>query len=148
VEKRLLLRLRRGRAVSGPDDLKAIEQRMRQIVRQGPALSPGVRSSDEQAREELAGEPYKARADRHQGRLGGCGGPDAGAPTAPSEVSVEEAVEGRRQASSPSTTNLDGGPTGEETLEGTCAAARHVPTTRQIPAFKLMRSGGAYWRGQ
>jgi len=23
----------------------------------------------------------------------------------------------------------------------------HVPTTRQIPAFKLMRSGGAYWRG-
>ena len=23
----------------------------------------------------------------------------------------------------------------------------HLPTTRQIPAFKLMRSGGAYWRG-
>ncbi len=23
----------------------------------------------------------------------------------------------------------------------------HLPTTRQIPAFKLMRTGGAYWRG-
>ncbi len=23
----------------------------------------------------------------------------------------------------------------------------HLPTTRQIPAFKLIRSGGAYWRG-
>jgi len=24
----------------------------------------------------------------------------------------------------------------------------HVPTTRRIPAFSLMRSAAAYWRGQ
>ncbi len=41
-----------------PDDLKAIEQRMRQIVKQGQRFSRRV-VSDEQARAELAGEPYK-----------------------------------------------------------------------------------------
>ena len=41
-----------------PDDLKAIEQRMRQIVKQGQRFSRRE-VSDDQAREELAGEPYK-----------------------------------------------------------------------------------------
>ena len=41
-----------------PDDLKAIEQRMRQIVKQGQRFSRRVVSDDE-ARAELAGEPYK-----------------------------------------------------------------------------------------
>jgi threonyl-tRNA synthetase len=72
-----------------PDDLKAIEQRMRQIVKQGQRFSRRE-VSDEQAREELAGEPYKLELI---GIKGGAAAPDAGAPTAPSEVSVEEAVE-------------------------------------------------------
>ena len=41
--------------------------------------------------------------------------------------------------------NLDAG-TGELRWKDLCRGP-HVPTTRQIPAFKLMRSGGAYWRG-
>ena len=41
-----------------PEDLKAIEQRMRQIVKQGQRFSRRE-VSDDQAREELAGEPYK-----------------------------------------------------------------------------------------
>jgi threonyl-tRNA synthetase len=41
-----------------PDDLKAIEARMRQIVKQGQRFSRRV-VTDEQAREELADEPYK-----------------------------------------------------------------------------------------
>ncbi len=41
-----------------PEDLKAIEQRMRQIVKQGQRFSRRP-VSDEQARAELAGEPYK-----------------------------------------------------------------------------------------
>src|SRR6266498_3878696 len=41
-----------------PDDLKAIEARMRQIVRQGQRFSRRV-VTDEQARTELADEPYK-----------------------------------------------------------------------------------------
>src|SRR5271165_5871486 len=41
-----------------PEDLKAIEGRMRQIVRQGQLFSRRV-VTGEQAREELADEPYK-----------------------------------------------------------------------------------------
>jgi threonyl-tRNA synthetase len=36
--------------------------------------------------------------------------------------------------------------TGELCWKDLCRGP-HLPTTRQIPAFKLMRSGGAYWRG-
>jgi threonyl-tRNA synthetase len=124
----------------GPEDLKAIEQRMRQIVRQGQRFSRRE-VSDEQARKEMAGEPYKLELI---GLKGGAAAPDAGAPTAPSEVSVEEAVEvGGSQLTIYD--NLDPA-TGEECWKDLCRGP-HVPTTRQIPAFKLMRSGGAYWRG-
>ena len=125
-----------------PDDLKAIEQRMRQIVKQGQRFSRRE-VSDEQARAELAGEPYKLELIGIKG-----GGPaaaaDAGAATAPSEVSVEEAVEvGGSQLTIYD--NLDP-KTGELCWKDLCRGP-HVPTTRDIPAFKLMRSGGAYWRG-
>ncbi len=42
----------------GPDDLKAIEQKMRQIVKQGQRFSRRAVTDDE-ARDELADEPYK-----------------------------------------------------------------------------------------
>ena len=42
----------------GPNDLKAIEGKMRQIVKQGQRFSRRV-VTDEQARAELAAEPYK-----------------------------------------------------------------------------------------
>ena len=42
----------------GPDDLKEIEKRMRAIVKQGQLFSRRA-VSDEEARAELAGEPYK-----------------------------------------------------------------------------------------
>ena len=124
-----------------PADLKAIEQRMRQIVKQGQRFSRRE-VSDDQAREELAGEPYKLELIGIKG-----GSPTAsapGAPVAPSEVSVEEAVEvGGSQLTIYD--NLDPA-TGEECWKDLCRGP-HLPTTRQIPAFKLMRSGGAYWRG-
>ncbi len=125
-----------------PDDLKAIEQRMRQIVKQGQRFSRRE-VSDEQARAELAGEPYKLELI---GLKGGspAASADAGPPTAPSEVSVEEAVEvGGGQLTIYA--NLDPA-TGERCWQDLCRGP-HLPSTRQIPAFKLMRSGGAYWRG-
>jgi threonyl-tRNA synthetase len=123
-----------------PEDLKAIEQRMRQIVKQGQRFSRRE-VSDEQARKELAGEPYKLELI---GLKGGAATPDAGSPTSPSEVSVEEAVEvGGSQLTIYD--NLDPA-TGQECWKDLCRGP-HVPTTRQIPAFKLMRSSGAYWRG-
>ena len=111
----------------GPEDMKAIEQRMRQIVRQGQRFSRRVVGDDE-ARAELAGEPYKLELIGLKG-----GGQDA-------EESVE--VGG---AELTIYDNLNPG-TGEVIWKDLCRGP-HVPTTRDIPAFKLMRSGGAYWRG-
>ncbi len=123
-----------------PEDLKAIEQRMRQIVKQGQRFSRRP-VSEQEARDELSGEPYKLELI---GLKGGAGASAPGSPVAPSEVSVEEAVEvGGSQLTIYD--NLDPA-SGELCWKDLCRGP-HLPTTRQIPAFKLMRSGGAYWRG-
>jgi threonyl-tRNA synthetase len=109
----------------GPDDLKNIEQRMRQISKQGQRFSRRAVTTGE-ARAELAAEPYKLE-------LIGLKGP-----------SDEESVEvGGDELTIYD--NLDAR-TGEVRWKDLCRGP-HVPTTRDIPAFKLMRSGGAYWRG-
>jgi threonyl-tRNA synthetase len=123
-----------------PDDLKAIEQRMRQIVKQGQRFARRP-VSDEQAREELADEPYKLELIDLKG---GTSDSAPGASVAPSEVSVEEAVEvGGGQLTIYD--NLD--PASGQVYWKDLCRGPHLPTTRDIPAFKLMRSGGAYWRG-
>jgi threonyl-tRNA synthetase len=115
-----------------PEDLKAIEARMRQIMKQGQRFSRRV-VTDEQAREELHHEPYKLELIGLKGH--GSGSLD---------FELSEGVE----VGGPELTiydNLDAS-TGEVRWKDLCRGP-HVPTTRQIPAFKLMRTGGAYWRG-
>jgi threonyl-tRNA synthetase len=109
-----------------PEDLKRIEKRMREIVKQGQRFARRV-VTDDDARVELASEPYKLEL------IGLKGGGDA-------EESVE--VGG---AELTIYDNLDP-KSGELCWKDLCRGP-HVPTTRTIPAFKLMRSGGAYWRG-
>jgi threonyl-tRNA synthetase len=116
-----------------PDDLKRIEARMRQIVKQGQRFSRRVVTED-QARSELAGEPYK------QELIGLKGTPQAGAEEADAEESVE--------VGGPELTiydNLD--PKTDKLCWKDLCRGPHLPATRSIPAFKLMRTGGAYWRG-
>ncbi len=112
-----------------PDDLKAIEQRMRQIVKQAQRFSRRV-VSDHQARTELASEPYKLELIGLKGA-----GPEVGAEEAAevggSELTIYD--------------NVDS-PTGDVRWKDLCRGP-HLPSTRHIPAFKLMRSSGAYWRG-
>ena len=122
----------------GPDDLKAIEQRMRAIVKQGQLFSRRA-VSDQEARAELAGEPYKLELI---GLKGAGGGRQLDPP--PSEVSVEESVE-VGGAELTIYDNLDPA-SGEVCWKDLCRGP-HLPTTRHIPAFKLTRTGGAYWRG-
>jgi threonyl-tRNA synthetase len=114
-----------------PDDLKKIEQKMRQIVKQGQRFSRRV-VTDEQARAELADEPYKLELIGLKGK-GEVGSGDA-------EESVE--VGG---AELTIYDNLDPA-TGELCWYDLCRGP-HLPSTKDIPAFKLMRTGGAYWRG-
>jgi len=112
-----------------PDDLDTIERRMRQIIKQGQLFSRRV-VSDDAAREELAGEPYKLELIGLKG-----------AASADDEASVE--VGGTAELTIYD--NLDAG-TGELCWKDLCRGP-HLPSTRHIPAVKLMRSGGAYWRG-
>jgi threonyl-tRNA synthetase len=123
----------------GPDDLKSIEGKMRQLVKQGQLFSRRP-VTDAEARAELAAEPYKLELI---GLKGGQSG-HPGAATAPSEVSAEEAVEvGAGELTIYD--NLD--PATRELRWKDLCRGPHLPSTRFIPAFKLMRSGGAYWRG-
>ena len=134
----------------GPEDLKSIEARMRAIVKQGQRFSRRV-VTDVEARAELAGEPYKLELVGLKGgavaQAGGSGpsgsGVSPGGPV-PSQVSEEEAVE----VGGPELTmydNLD--PATDAVIWTDLCRGPHLPTTRHIPAFKLMRTGGAYWRG-
>jgi threonyl-tRNA synthetase len=111
-----------------PEDLKRIEKRMREIVKQGQRFSRRV-VSDEEARGELAAEPYKLEL---VGLKGGQNDQDeANVEVGGGELTIYD--------------NLDA-KTGHLRWKDLCRGP-HMPATRHIPAFKLMRSGGAYWRG-
>jgi threonyl-tRNA synthetase len=110
-----------------PEDLKAIEKRMRDIVKQAQRFSRRV-SDAESARAEFAGEPYKLELIGLKGEPSGA---EASVEIGPGELTIYDNLHGR---------------TGEEVWKDLCRGP-HVPTTRKIPAFKLLRTGGAYWRG-
>jgi threonyl-tRNA synthetase len=127
----------------GPDDLKAIEQKMRLIVRQGQRFSRRV-VTDDDARRELSGEPYKLELI---GLKSGATATGALGDTALGDTALGDSGEAVEVGGAELTIydNLDAG-TGELRWKDLCRGP-HLPTTRDIPAFKLMRSGGAYWRG-
>ncbi|MDX3093042.1 threonine--tRNA ligase [Streptomyces sp. ME19-03-3] len=112
-----------------PDDLKRIEKKMQEIVKRGQRFSRRA-VSDDAAREELADEPYKLEL------IGLKGSAAEAAEGASAEVGAGELT---------IYDNLDA-KTGELCWKDLCRGP-HLPTTRIIPAFKLMRSAAAYWRG-
>ncbi|CAL9289260.1 MULTISPECIES: threonine--tRNA ligase [Streptomyces] len=112
-----------------PDDLKAIEKKMQEIQKRGQRFSRRV-VTDEAARDELAGEPYKLELIGLKGAAGQAAD-GADAEVGAGELTIYD--------------NLDA-KTGELCWKDLCRGP-HLPTTRVIPAFKLMRSAAAYWRG-
>ena len=116
-----------------PEDLKSVESRMRDIVRQGQRF---VRRevTDGEARAELADEPFKLELIGLKGSVGQGGaaaGDGASTEVGAGVLTIYDNVDAK---------------TGELCWKDLCRGP-HVPTTRQIPAFKLMRNAGAYWRG-
>lgn len=114
----------------GPDDLKALEKVMQRIVNEGQTF---VRReiSDEEAAAELADEPYKIE-------LIGLKGGAAGDAAEGADVEV-----GGAQLTIYDNLKRDG-----SRAWGDLCRGPHVPSTKVLGnAFKLMRSGGAYWRG-
>src|ERR1700730_2706034 len=108
-----------------PEDLEALEKRMRQILKEGQLFSRRVYESKEQARGELAKEPYKLELVDDKS-----GDPDV--------------MEGRGDELT-AYDNLN--PRTRQRVWGDLCRGPHIPTTKHIPAFKLTRSSAAYWRG-
>ncbi|TXH23242.1 MAG: threonine--tRNA ligase [Mycobacterium sp.] len=108
-----------------PDDLAKLEKRMQKIIKDGQLFDRRVYESKEQAREELAKEPYKLElVDDKSG--------DADI----MEVGGDELT---------AYDNLN--PRTRERVWGDLCRGPHIPTTKHIPAFKVTRSSAAYWRG-
>jgi threonyl-tRNA synthetase len=112
-----------------PDDLARIDKRMQQIVKEAQAFSRRVVSDDE-ARAELAFEPYKLELIGLKGSDAVHAADGADAEVGAAELTIYDNV---RKDGSLAWKDLCRGP--------------HIPTTRIIPAFKLTRVAAAYWRG-
>ncbi|HEY0485956.1 MAG TPA: threonine--tRNA ligase, partial [Mycobacteriales bacterium] len=110
-----------------PEDLTALEKKMSEIVKSGQRFHRRVVESADAAKQELAHEPYKLELVDLK-----------------SEVDTDEVMEvGGGELTIYD--NLDR-KTGDPCWGDLCRGP-HLPTTRHIPAFKLMRSAAAYWRG-
>ncbi len=108
-----------------PEDLEKIESAMRKIVKEGQRFRRRV-TDESDALKELAHEPYKCELI---GIKSGAG----------EEASVEV---GGAELTIYDNLGRDGQPVWSDLCRGP-----HLPSTKHIPAFKLMRSAAAYWRG-
>ena len=121
-----------------PADLEKIETRMRKIVKEGQRFSRRV-TSDADAINELQDEPYKIE-------LIGLKGVSAG--STPGGGSLAETAEGASvEVGEGELTIYDNLRRNGDVAWSDLCRGPHLPTTKRIPAFKLMRSAAAYWRG-
>ena len=108
-----------------PADLEKIESAMRKIVKEGQRFKRRV-TNEADALKELAHEPYKCEL------IGIKGG-------STDEASVEV---GGTELTIYDNLGRDG-----KALWSDLCRGPHLPSTKHVPAFKLMRSAAAYWRG-
>ena len=108
-----------------PEDLQSLEKEMSKIIKGNQRFRRRV-VTDVEALAELASEPFKCELISIK-----------------SEASDESSVEvGSGELTIYDNLNRDG----EIAWKDLCRGP-HLPTTKLIPAVKLMRSSGAYWRG-
>jgi threonyl-tRNA synthetase len=115
-----------------PDDLKAIEKGMERIIRQGQRFRRRV-VTEAEAREQLAGEPYKLELiGLKGGSTDEIGDDGESVEVGGAELTVYDNVDPK---------------TGDVVWSDLCRGP-HVPSTRLLGnATKLMRVAAAYWRG-
>ncbi|MFG3554621.1 threonine--tRNA ligase [Micromonospora sp. NPDC047557] len=111
-----------------PDDLSKIEKRMQEIVKSGQRFRRRRFGSLDEARAELADEPFKLELIEVKGEgldtdevmeVGG------------GELTIYDNLDAKE----------------DKVCWSDLCRGPHLPTTRLIGAFKLMRSAAAYWRG-
>ena len=110
-----------------PDDLREIEKAMTKIIKERQRFRRRT-VSDEEARAELATEPYKLELITDKSSAAGVDG--ASAEVGAGELTIYDNL---RRDDSIAWKDLCRGP--------------HVPHTGYIPAFALTRNSAAYWRG-
>ena len=108
-----------------PDDLEKLESAMRKIIKDGQRFRRRV-TNEADALKELAHEPYKCELIGLKSDQG-------------DESSVEV---GGAELTIYDNLGRDGQPVWSDLCRGP-----HLPSTKHIPAFKLMRTAAAYWRG-
>ncbi|MDI6101446.1 threonine--tRNA ligase [Actinoplanes sp. NEAU-A12] len=108
-----------------PEDLTKLEKRMQEIVKAGQTFRRREYGSLEEAKAELANEPFKLELVDIKG-----------------DVDSEAAAVGAGELTHYDNLDKDG-----NRVWGDLCRGPHLPSTRLIPAFKLMRSAAAYWRG-
>ncbi|MDQ3600425.1 MAG: threonine--tRNA ligase [Actinomycetota bacterium] len=115
-----------------PEDLAALEKTMRKIIKAGQRFSRRAYGSLDEARAELAAEPYKLELVDLKG------------PNVDTAVDTSEVMEvGAGELTAYDNVHAH---TGEVVWSDLCRGP-HIPTTKHVPAFRLMRSAAAYWRG-
>ncbi|WP_410821367.1 threonine--tRNA ligase [Micromonospora sp. 050-3] len=111
-----------------PDDLSKLEKRMQEIIKSGQRFRRRRFGSLEEARSELADEPFKLELIEVKGEgldtdevmeVGG------------GELTIYDNLDAKE----------------DKVCWSDLCRGPHLPTTRLIGAFKLMRSAAAYWRG-
>jgi threonyl-tRNA synthetase len=112
-----------------PEDLDKIETAMRKIIKEGQRFSRRA-VSDAEALDELQDEPYKIELIGLKGSGHGDAAEGASVEVGAGELTIYDNL--RRD--------------GELAWKDLCRGP-HLPTTKRIPAFKLMRTAAAYWRG-
>jgi threonyl-tRNA synthetase len=110
-----------------PDDLPRLEKRMQEIIKAGQAFRRRRFASLDEAKAELADEPYKLELVDVKGDVDASEVMEVGG----GELTIYD--------------NLDA-KTGQRCWGDLCRGP-HLPTTRLIGAFSLMRTAAAYWRG-
>jgi len=109
-----------------PSDLEKLESAMRKIIKAGQRFRRRV-TTEKEALAELKAEPYKCELI---GLKGNTTGDDSSVEVGGAVLTIYDNL-GR-----------DGKPVWSDLCRGP-----HLPSTKHIPAFKLMRAAGAYWRG-
>ncbi|MFM8192030.1 MAG: threonine--tRNA ligase [Actinomycetota bacterium] len=109
-----------------PDDLVTLESAMKKIIKDGQRFKRRP-VSDSEALAELSQEPYKCELV---------------------SLKSSDAAEGASvEVGAGELTMYDNlGRDGKAVWSDLCRGP-HLPSTKYIPAYKLMRSAGAYWRG-
>ncbi len=123
-----------------PDDLKAVDKAMERIIRQGQRFVRRV-VTEEEARAELADEPYKLE-------LIGLKGGETSSAELDSAVELGSDNESVEVGGTELTIYDNVDPKTGETVWKDLCRGPHLPSTRLIGnGYALTRSAAAYWRG-